>query len=62
MKTLILVKRLRLCHILVRLLYLVSTFPFNQEFQATTVQLSAVTNFLYLPLFLSLFISSIANH
>ncbi len=35
-------------------------FPLHLEFQATTVQLSAMTNLLYLPLFLSL--SSIVNH
>jgi hypothetical protein len=38
MKALILVKRLRLCHVLVRLPFLLSTFPLHKQFQAAVIQ------------------------
>lgn len=53
MKTLIPVKRLRLCHIFVRLLYLLSTFPPYKQFQATIIRPSIATDLLHLLLFLS---------
>ncbi len=52
MKALILVKRLRLRHVLVRLPHLLSTFPLHKEFKAAVIQLPGITNLLYLPLFL----------
>jgi hypothetical protein len=50
MKTLILVKRLDLCHVLVRLLCLLSTLPLHKQFYSAVIQRSPAGNLLYLPL------------
>lgn len=52
MKALILAKRHRLRHILVRLPCLLSAFPSHKQAQAVVVY-PMVTNLLYLPLFLA---------
>lgn len=53
MEALILVKRLRLRHVLVRHPCLLTTFPFHKEFHAAIGQLSRLTNLLDAPLFLA---------
>lgn len=58
MKALVLVKCLRLRHVLVRLPGLLSTLLLYKEFYTAVVQLSVVTNLFYLLLFLA----SIVNH
>ncbi|KAK4031767.1 hypothetical protein C8A01DRAFT_41789 [Parachaetomium inaequale] len=59
MKALILVKRLRLCHVLVRLPCLLSTFPLHKQFQAAVIQPPVATDLLYQELFLP---AVVANH
>ena len=50
METLVLVKRLRLRHVLVRLPCLLSTLPPHKKFQAAIIPLSVASNLLDLPL------------
>ena len=50
MKTLILVKRLRLCHVLVRLPCLLSTLPPHKQFPAAVIAPVFSANLLHLPL------------
>lgn len=59
MKTLILVKRLRLRHVLVRLLYLLSTLSLHKQFQTAIIPPSVATNLLHFPLLLP---AVVANH
>lgn len=58
MKATVLVRRLRPCHVLVRLPYLV-TFPLHKEFQAAVILLSGVTSLRDAPLLLA---SIVVNH
>ncbi len=59
MKTLILVKRLRLRHVLVRLPCLLSTFPLHKQFQAAVIQPPIATDLLCRELFL---LAVVGNH
>jgi hypothetical protein len=52
MKTLILIKRLRLRHVLVRLPCLLSTLPPHKQFPAAVIPPSIAADLLHLPLFL----------